>query len=340
MIYYPGFEMKNKEWLKFALLYFEELRPIIPYMNVKKSEYLSETAITIMENTNLIKPYRPLFEEGVCASVIACEEFDRYLQHPERYSIFFSESNKSDILSKWRNPNFQTCNLYEGKYSDEFFRYCIDNDLAHRFSGGIRISKDLAFIYMSFLADLISKNNECDMFTEISRYNILLQKNDLQLTQSQNLHFRIVKSHMEFNVPLKIHDIPIDKIIELRGDRNFDECRRSYMREVKKYLHKRELDPRASFDECLRIKKDLARIIEILLGSVASIYLSVSSMLSLGEGQSSPYEVIAASYMDICSIKDIANIPKYIADLKNKKQAQRYFGKIKDISQLKHYNGR
>ena len=37
MVYYPGFEVQNEKWLKFALLYFEELRPIIPDMLISEN---------------------------------------------------------------------------------------------------------------------------------------------------------------------------------------------------------------------------------------------------------------------------------------------------------------
>ena len=30
LIYYPGFEVSNEDWLKFALLYLDKLNPIIP----------------------------------------------------------------------------------------------------------------------------------------------------------------------------------------------------------------------------------------------------------------------------------------------------------------------
>lgn len=43
MIYFPGFEVKNENWLKFALLYFDTLRPIIPYTVYSEERYLSDT---------------------------------------------------------------------------------------------------------------------------------------------------------------------------------------------------------------------------------------------------------------------------------------------------------
>ena len=40
LLYYPNFEIANKTWLKFALLYIDELRPIIPDMPYREEDYL------------------------------------------------------------------------------------------------------------------------------------------------------------------------------------------------------------------------------------------------------------------------------------------------------------
>ena len=69
MIYYPGFEVEDKSWLKFALLYFDVLRPIIPYTIQPEYAYLSEPFLRVMDYTDFIRPYRPSYEEGACASI-------------------------------------------------------------------------------------------------------------------------------------------------------------------------------------------------------------------------------------------------------------------------------
>ena len=71
MIYYPGFETRDENWLKFALLYFDTLRPIIPYTSYSEKRYLSDTFQYVMREADLIKPYRPKFAEGLRASTLA-----------------------------------------------------------------------------------------------------------------------------------------------------------------------------------------------------------------------------------------------------------------------------
>ena len=329
MIYYPGFEIENEKWLKFALLYFDELRPIIPYMNIQENKYLSENSIQIMNETDLIRPYTPEFEEGHCASILACAEFDKYLEYPKRYSYAFGRSSNENIIDRWKNVAFQTCNLYNGKFSQEFYQYCLDNGLAQPFDDGIRMSKDLAFVYMSFLADIISKNKEIEMFTDISHYNNLLLINDKYLTASQNERYKIAKTQIEFAIPGKITQISLENIINLRNNRDFSSCRKAYIKEIENYLERREIEPDISFDEQISAKKDLIRIIEMIMGTTASLYLTCSAVSSMISGSISPFQALAAAYSDLTAAKNITELPEFIRNISDKVQAKRYIGYLR-----------
>lgn len=330
MIYYPGFEVKDETWLKFALLYFEELRPIIPYMWVKEDQYLSQTAIEVMNGTKLIRPYNPDYEEGNVASIIACEEFERYLKHPERYLSFFSSSKSSDLINNWRNPQFQKCRLYEGKFSPVFFEFCLENRLATPFDYGILISNDLAFAYMSFLADVIAKRQGIEMFTDVSKYNTLLEKNDAIISRSQNLHYKIAKTQIEFAIPCRIKDIPMKQIIKLRQNRDFENCRRAYTYEIEKYLKVRDDDPNISFDSQLEIRSEIVKILQSLGIATASLFLSCSSVTSLLNGSVEPTAAFATAFLDAVSVKEVCTVPQYLREIRSKTQANRYFGKIRN----------
>ena len=83
LLYYPGFEVENINWLKFALLYLNKLRPIIPPDGDK---YLSDNFKFINDETDLIDKYRPNYEEGFNATLDAIDVIDKILSHPDRYS--------------------------------------------------------------------------------------------------------------------------------------------------------------------------------------------------------------------------------------------------------------
>jgi hypothetical protein len=65
LIYYPSFEIHDQTWLKFALLYFDQLQPIVPFDG---DRYISNETRNILDSTDLIKFCRPDFETGLTAT--------------------------------------------------------------------------------------------------------------------------------------------------------------------------------------------------------------------------------------------------------------------------------
>ena len=264
MIYFPGFEIKDENWLKFVLLYFDNLRPIVPVLPFSNNVYMSTSFVKIMNETDLIDVYRPQYNEGLLASVLACEEFEKYLKSPGMYSIFFGRRREDPfIVDKWRNPRDQQYILFQDKYSDTFHRFCIENQIATPCDDGIQISEDLAFVYMSFLADVIAKINELEMITDIKKYSMLLQKNNKDLTHSTKENIKTACNNIEFNIPEDLKNIPLDVFISLRSQDNFNKHRKAYMNEIKKLIIAKEtirLD--YSLEAMLSRKKDFIRICE------------------------------------------------------------------------------
>lgn len=332
MLYYPGFEVENAKWLKFALLYFEELRPIIPYIQASEELYLSENARRIMGETNLIRPYCPNYEEGYMASIIACKEFDLFFQNPRRYSYAFEEIHNHNMMDIWKNPSNQTCKLYEGKFSYEFYDYCIKSGIATPFSEGIQISKDLAFVYMSFLADVISKKQGYEMFTDIRRYDRLLTTNDRKLMNAQGMHYLVAKTEIEFNIPVDINKIPLEAMIRLRSNRDFENCRKAYVEEIQRYLSIRESDPNATFDDQLNIRRELLRILGLSFGALSAVCLTSVNIQSFLHGAASPAFALAAAYADLQELRGLRHLRRDLDELRTRVQAKRYFGHIKRIS--------
>ena len=56
LLYYPYFEIRNEDWLKFALLYFRNLNLIIPE---SADRHLSEEFNHLYESTDLFNKFRP-----------------------------------------------------------------------------------------------------------------------------------------------------------------------------------------------------------------------------------------------------------------------------------------
>src|SRR6185295_2420058 len=96
LIYYPGFEIADVEWAKFALLYLDTLSPIIP---IAGENHLSDTFHRLRDETDLLDVHRPSFREGYPATLDALDQVEKILTNPVRYEPIFGRRN---IISDWR----------------------------------------------------------------------------------------------------------------------------------------------------------------------------------------------------------------------------------------------
>lgn len=332
MIFYPGFEVKDETWLKFALLYLDCIRPIIPYTIAPKEEYISETFLRIMDETDLVHPYRPDFNEGMCASKLACTEFERYLQHPERYARFFGQPYASKLVEKWKLPQYQDCTLFEGKYSSEFFRFCMENQIASRCMEGIKISNELAYVYMSFLADVISRNNELEMITDENRYTQLLLKNPKLSSSSRRAYAHTVKNELTLILPDHLSNIPIQEIINLRKDDDFNSARREYVKHLSRFVDSKEgRRPYGKLEDMLSCEKEYLQICGRIFSMIASVTVTAISVGGAFEnGQPIDWVSVAATaYLDAVGVKDsLGGMREFVDELRSKKLARKYIAKL------------
>jgi hypothetical protein len=126
LIYYPSLEPPDKEWLKFALLYFEDFQPIIPYN--RRSE-LSSDFQRILNETDLIHPFSPEYEQGQRASLLTIEEAERILDRPTQRRMLFGNAN---LQKSWKDKSNWTTILYEEKFAYEFLLFCEKNKIGKR----------------------------------------------------------------------------------------------------------------------------------------------------------------------------------------------------------------
>ena len=335
MIYYPSFEIHDTNWLKFALLYFDRLMPIIPYTIRPEKYYLSTTALKVMDESDLIRPYRPDYEEGMCASVIACEEFENYLRKPERYSSFFSISRHDQVNERWHSFEHQDCTLFEGKYSKAFFDFCVKNGIATPCKDGIHISSDLAFVYMSILADVISRRNGLEMITDKKRYSTLLLRNNQTISRKLTQELRIAENTIELALPADIAEIPIDAIIDLRNRPDFNKTRKAYIGSIKKLIaHRENQRSHYSLDELLSYKRDFVSICESSFNMIATVTVSAFSFWGLAQGQSDYLIPATANAMvNAKTVKDsFSDSIKYALEIQQKHLARKYLARLNRLN--------
>lgn len=222
LIYFPTFEPPSDLWLKFSLLYFENFKPIVP---LNRQYLLSDNFRRIENKTDLLTLYSPGNDETYRASLRAIEEVERILRYPSDRSELFHTQNPQDIsqlcyhtniLKKWRNQNNRKFLIYEEKFSNNWARFCVSNNLGEAVEGGILLPEELAFLYMTYLAKeiafienaaIITDNNRFDNFTNYARLT----------TPTVERRTKFAKGLFNFLVPQNLSEIPFEKLIKFRN---------------------------------------------------------------------------------------------------------------------------
>lgn len=327
LLYYPNFEIQNEDFLKFALIYIDEIQPIIPY---RAYDELSDTMQDILRDTDLIMPYNPSQDNGELASALAI----RYLEDYFKFDDPMYNLGTGRRIDK-ENRNYT---LYYDKYAPKFENYCLENKLGERCDEGIRINQGIAYIYMSILADIISKENEIDMITDDSHYaDYWLRGNGIRnrkLDQTINK----AKSTIECQIPVDMRNIPVSQFIKLRSAREFEEARRSFVRELNSILNMKDNGielSRVNLADYWECKRDLVRLLEILGTSFAAIAVGVHAFGDMRMDESTfinYFGNFGNIALSLETLKDQStHMKKYIESFNGKRLARKYLAKLKNM---------
>ncbi|MCX5813339.1 MAG: hypothetical protein NT178_12465 [Proteobacteria bacterium] len=228
LIYYPGFEIKDHDWLKFALLYIDELNPIIPTAG---DIFLTELHRKLTEETDLIKPHRPNYEEGMNATFDALDIVEKIIRNPSRYLRLFGTSK---IIEKWQQPENHNYTLFEDKYTYEWEQFCRNAKLSTQSDLGIMLPKELGLIYMTILANAISESRGISSITDykaLDNLSILIRRTTDPLKKMST-----AKSIINLKLPANLRDVAVDKIIKFRNRPQFKIKLNSFHQELNNFL--------------------------------------------------------------------------------------------------------
>lgn len=210
LIYFPFLEPPDQEWLKFALLYFEEFQPIIPYN--RRGEVSDEFQL-ILDETDLINPFSPDYSQGKRASILTIEEAEKLLARPEGRSYFFRKRN---LVESWRDPANWTNLLYEEKFSYDFLTFCKDEKIGLKVREGLLLPEELTFMYMTNLAKEISHDREASIITDNIRYDDYTNLSRTLPKNSQRVE-RFAKGIINLLVPGNLAQIDYGRLIRFRN---------------------------------------------------------------------------------------------------------------------------
>lgn len=330
VLYYPGFEVEDLNWLKFALLYIRRLRPIIPQSGENQ---LSDITHKIKEETDLFKYYRPTFNDRYEASNIAYDVVERFLQHPERYRFRFSKFNTNMYFKDPETHNFL---LYDEKVTHEFGNFCIENNYATESNNGIVVNKEIGNIYMSILANVISENNQIQCITDIpsmDRYNIYLRnigniKSGRYSNSRNNKMQKIARSVIESYIPKDLSKIDLNTIIQFRASNDYSVALEAFHNEIDHYLNMLEGDENiVEFEDQInnsirKLKKELL----VLFPQLTSVALQVWSIIN---GNLAPDHLVATSMNATSAIYTTKNLLDVYVSGENARFTRKYLSILK-----------
>lgn len=231
LIYYPSFEIRNQDWLKFAILYLKNLNMIIPDTG---DRYLSREFNEIYESIDLFRLYRPNRDEGYSASLDAIGVIEPLLRNPEYYAQRFKISNGNEtIIDKWRNQQNQTFEVFREKYSGEFVDFCLRNGLGHESPNGLMLPKELSNIFMGLLAKSIGDSNRFSPITDIPKYDYFT--NIIESPQNEDDGITLAQNVINVFLPRNLNQIPIESLLQLRTSDNYDQKLTAFQNAVNQF---------------------------------------------------------------------------------------------------------
>jgi hypothetical protein len=226
LIYYPTFNVQDDTWLKFALLYINELRPIIPPRGL---DYLSSDTQRLLDETDFLNPYYPSEQDGSLATTEAIEVFDKILRFKTEYESFFGPG----FENKWKNFTHKPITLFRGKYSQAFSDFITEMNFGEEVGEGLQLHRDVGAIYMTLLSHIIGDLRDYQIITDIPKLNdlgILSRKKS-----SNNIkQIEIAKKVINLKLPANLSEIDFNDIIQLRKTKSFNDNLDAFHLEIDK----------------------------------------------------------------------------------------------------------
>ncbi|MGL6565228.1 hypothetical protein [Aeromonas dhakensis] len=211
-IYYPGMEVRDELWLKFALLYLERLAFVF---TVSEKSGLTALLQTLEQETDLLaeRPDAAFFAaitpqlESQLSSLLAPDFV--------RHKVF---GNK-ELIGRWRQPANHDCFCPAQAGLERLHGFCLAHGFASREEGGFRMARRFANLLSMRLAREWALANEGALITDhdyLDRLLHLLESRYHNRGGQDCFHLEI-----PLQVPTHLADIPFVELIALRSRSGF-----------------------------------------------------------------------------------------------------------------------
>lgn len=211
-IYYPGMEVRDELWLKFALIYLERLAFVF---TVSEKSGLTALLDTLRQQSDLLtKPPEPAFFAAITPQV---ESQIAGLVAPDfvRHKVF---GNK-ELITRWRQRANHDCFCPAQPGLERLHGFCLSQGFATQDEGGIRMARRFANLLSMRLAREWALANEGALITDhdyLDRLLHLLESRYHNRGGQDCFHLEI-----PLQVPTHLAEISFAELIALRGRSGF-----------------------------------------------------------------------------------------------------------------------
>lgn len=259
-LYYPHINLTNKNWVKHALLFWDNISRIVPH-SVYPSD--SEDIIKIKYESGFIKDYNPERWDTSHAfhnftneliPILESDSFfhDRYFRR-ERFARHYERDYRerrrffSELVQS--NGTYIHVEKMDIRLKEYFFDLGLAVPGEYEWEDWVKIDNEVGLLYMTYFAKSISKNKSLPIVTDIedsfsaslyfdpfinshlSSSEIIKQRlKTLDADYSSQFEYKLGNLLIETIVPKNINNVPLDKLLDIR--RKYDDERRSFFNEI------------------------------------------------------------------------------------------------------------
>ena len=238
----------------------------------------------------------------------------------------------------WKRNKYARHNytLYAEKYTYEFEKYCVENGLGERCDEGICIDEDVAYAYMSILAEIISKETEIDMITDNAKYSDPSLRNFHAVNRRMMDRLGTIRREIQFYVPVDMERIPLHEFIELRSDPKFERVRKNFVIELNHVLDSYDKSmEEVDLKKLMECKQEMYSFIKELFVSCAAVAVGVHSfgnMYATDRGTLDFWGNVGNLGISLDTLKQHCGLVReYAASIHRKKQARKYLAKLRQL---------
>lgn len=241
-LYYPHINLRNKNWVKHALLFWDRISRIVP-PSVDPAD--DEDVIRIKDATDFISDYHPNQGEisytysefsSELRKLIESDSFfnDRFFRAPRRRDYMRDFDDRRSLFSQLVESTGSY--IHVEKLHPEVKEYLFQLGIAipgrNEWTNWIKIDNEIGLLYMTYLAKAISKHNTVPIVTDVEQAftSSISFESPINSDWKSEFEYNLGNLLIETVIPMNINNVSIDKILTIRT--KYSDERTAFFNEV------------------------------------------------------------------------------------------------------------